>query len=112
MKFIIPILEDGSTSCKSRSGICLGEELKECRKDLEEVVKELPLPIKTTEEKDDSKLLQDLTNQLFEVLHLSFTLLDRLEDVQRGMVKKGERNLIKDKYDVNWKIKKIVEVEI
>ena len=49
-----------------------------------------------------------LTNQLFEVLYLSFALLDRLEDVQRGMIKAGERNLIKDKYDINWRIKKIV----
>jgi len=112
VKFIIPILEDQSKSSKERSGIFLVEGFKDCREDLEGIIKELPLPIKTKEVKDDSKLLQDLTNQLFDVLYVSFTLLDRLEDVQRGMIKTGERNLIKDIYDVNWRIKKIVEVEV
>lgn len=112
MKFIIPILEDETVNCKERSGVCLAEGFSECGRDLEEIIKELPLPIKTTEEKDELQLLQNLTNQLFDLLYLSFTLLDRLEDVQRGMVKTGERNLIKNMYDVNWRIKKIVKVEI
>lgn len=112
MKFIIPILEEGSVSCKKESIGSLRKEFRKCRKDLEEVVKDLSLPIKTTEDKEELQLLQDLTNQLFDLLYLSFTLLDRLEDVQRGIVKTGERNLIKNIYDVNWRIKKIVEIEI
>lgn len=112
MKFIIPILEDKDLKSDRKKGLCLGSEFKECRENLEDVVRELPLPISVTEANADHQLLQGLTNQLFDVLYLSFTLLDRLEDFNRGTIKNGEKDLIKNiQYD-NWRLKKIIEVEI